>query len=556
MKKFTMLLGAALLIGFAANETNAQGTRGRVVLEVFTGTWCGFCPGAALGTDDLIAKGKSISALQHHIADAYETPENAARDAYYAVLSYPTSWLDGKYEIFGEDRSTSIYPTYLPVYNTAIAEATPFDLTMSSTLAGNNLTVTYTASQVGQYSGGKLVAHVVVTESHIPENWGSGLTELNHVVRDMAPTADGTAFTVTMGGTFTGTETIALDPSWIQSNMEVVVFIQNSQTKEIFNSVLSPLLPSPYSVDPSISDLHNTFSAVSCDYTITPEFILHNHGNTALTSLDIHYNLNGTTRTYNWTGNVPFYFRALVSLPPIRYTPQATNSFTVSISNPNMGAVDQVSNNNTVSATWNRSPKYATGQYTLTLQLDRFGSQVRWEFLDGNGYVVSSGGPYVNTFSFGVPLSPPITGTAVYTSNDCAAFVIYDAASNGICCGHGNGSYKVVDPFGNTVASGGEFGASERTEWESDPSLADVRDLSAAIAVHPNPSDGNFTITLGKEISGVVNLAIMNLEGQVLFARIIPGYEYPVNLPELPSGAYLLRVRTEKGQVVKKLTIR
>lgn len=550
-----MLFLAALPFGFAAMETNAQGTRDRVVLEVFTGTWCTFCPGSALGTDDLISNGKSVAPVKYHIGDSYEYTESTARDGYYAVGGYPTSWFDGKYDIVGGNASQSIYPAYLIEYNTAMAAATPFNLTMTTSLTGNNLTVNYTASQVGAYSAGNLVAHVVVTESHIPENWLAGLTEVNYVVRDMAPTDAGTAFTVMMGGSYSGTEVIALNPAWVQADMEVVVFIQNSQTKEIFNSVLSPLLPSQYSIEPSLSAINNEFPAASCATSVTPEVTIYNGGNTAITSLDINYNLNGTTGTFNWTGNLPYYYSAVVTLPAINFTPQASNSLAINISNPNSGAVDQLTTNNAATATWNGANQHATGQYTLTLQLDRYGSETTWEFLDGTGGVIASGGPYQDTQS-GQPLPTPITANATYNANDCVSFNIMDAFGDGICCGYGAGSYTVTDPFGNTVATGGQFTSEEATEWETDLALANARDLSAAVAVFPNPSNGNFTVALGNDITGEATLSMMTLEGKVLFSTIVSGNEYQANVSELPAGIYLLKVRTENGQAVKKLTIK
>lgn len=550
-----MLFLAALLFGFAVNETNAQASRNRVVLEVFTGTWCTYCPGSAMGTDDMVANGKNISPVKYHIGDSYEYNESTARDSYYAVGGYPTSWFDGKYDIVGGNASQSIYPAYLIEYNTAIAAATPFDLMMTSTLNGNNLTVNYTATQVGAYSAGNLVAHVVVTESHIPENWLAGLTEVNYTVRDMAPTEAGTSFTTMMGGSYSDSVTIALNPAWVQANMEVVVFIQNTQTKEIFNSALSPLLPSQYSVEPGLNAITNAPAGASCATSITPEVTLTNHGNTTITSLDINYNLNGTTGTYNWTGNLPFYYSTVVTLPTINFTSQASNSLAIDISNPNSGAVDQVTTNNAVTANWTGASQYATGQYTLTLQLDRYGSETTWEFLDGSANVLASGGPYQDTPN-GQPLPAPITANVTYSAEECVSFKIRDGFGDGICCQYGAGSFTVVDQFTNTVVTGGQFTSQDGTEWETSLALATARDLSADVAVYPNPSNGSFTVALGNDITGEATLSMMTLEGKVLFSTIVSGNEYKANVSELPAGIYLLKVRTENGQAVKKLTIK
>ena len=53
MKKITFLF----IFLLAASTMFAQVSRDKVVVEVGTGTWCTYCPGAAMGIDDLISNG-------------------------------------------------------------------------------------------------------------------------------------------------------------------------------------------------------------------------------------------------------------------------------------------------------------------------------------------------------------------------------------------------------------------------------------------------------------------------------------------------------------------
>lgn len=554
MKNSTLSLLAAGLLGLAASNANAQGTRNSVVLEVFTGTWCTYCPGSAMGTDDLIHNGKMVAPVKYHIGDNHEIPDGAARDTYYAVTGYPTSWFDGKDDIVGGNASQTIYPAYLVEYNANINDATPFDLTSTHTLVGNDLTIRYTATQAGAYSAGNLVAHVVVTESHIPDNWLAGLTEVNFTVRKMAPSATGTSFATTQGTSYTDSVTITLDPSWVKENMEVVVFIQNSSTKEIFNSARNPLMGSQFAVDPELGAILNEFPASSCAASVTPQVTIYNNGNTTITSLDINYDLNGTTGTYNWTGSLPYYTYATVTLPVINFTPQASNSLSINISNPNGGATDEGSTNNSDAKSWNGANQFPTGLYTMTLQLDRYGSETTWEFQDGSGNVLSSGGPYQDTPN-GQPLPTPIIATQIYSAEECVTFVIKDSYGDGICCDYGAGSFTVVDQFSANVASGGQFTAEAATEWETKTALAIARDLTEAVRVYPNPSNGAFTIELGDMIQGEAEISLLGLDGKIVFRALTTDNFYKANVSDLASGVYMLKVRTENGQAVKKLTI-
>jgi hypothetical protein len=43
--------------------------RSMVVMEVGTGTWCTYCPGAAMGADDLLANGKLVAVVENHNGD-------------------------------------------------------------------------------------------------------------------------------------------------------------------------------------------------------------------------------------------------------------------------------------------------------------------------------------------------------------------------------------------------------------------------------------------------------------------------------------------------------
>jgi hypothetical protein len=56
--------------------------------------------------------------------------------------------------------------------------------------------------------------------------------------------------------------------------------------------------------------------------------------------------------------------------------------------------------------------------------------------------------------------------TRVCLPDGTYAFIISDVYQDGMCCQWGDGSYEVTSEDGDVIASGGEFGASERTEFE------------------------------------------------------------------------------------------
>ena len=68
MRKFFLLFPLFITIVMV----NAQQVdRDKVVVEIATGTWCQYCPGAAMGAEDLLANGKEVAIVEYHGGDEY-----------------------------------------------------------------------------------------------------------------------------------------------------------------------------------------------------------------------------------------------------------------------------------------------------------------------------------------------------------------------------------------------------------------------------------------------------------------------------------------------------
>ncbi|MEL6135319.1 MAG: hypothetical protein AAFR59_18330, partial [Bacteroidota bacterium] len=92
---------------------------------------------------------------------------------------------------------------------------------------------------------------------------------------------------------------------------------------------------------------------------------------------------------------------------------------------------------------------------TVTVTLDNYPEETRWEITQG-GSVVASGGTYGSQ-----PDGSTVSATNCL-ADGCYDFTIFDAFGDGICCAYGTGSYSVTGG-GSTLASGGSFGTSETT---------------------------------------------------------------------------------------------
>ncbi|MEI6899919.1 MAG: Omp28-related outer membrane protein [Bacteroidota bacterium] len=251
MRKILSLFVILLTAGFLYGQTVP---RNMVVLEISTGTWCTYCPGAANAADQLLTEGKSVAVIEYHNGDAYVNAASNARNSYYGITGYPTGNFDGTVPSVGGAAcpSGNVYSTYLPLYNTAIGTASLLNICMSGSNVGNNYTVNVQVKKIGTITSTNLRLHLVVTESDITTApWpGSGgcMTKVNDVERAMVPDYNGTTFTFGSGDIQNFTLNFTKDPTWVLANCHLVAFVQDNATKQIFNGIKSPLASLPGSL--------------------------------------------------------------------------------------------------------------------------------------------------------------------------------------------------------------------------------------------------------------------------------------------------------------------
>lgn len=73
-----------------------------------------------------------------------------------------------------------------------------------------------------------------------------------------------------------------------------------------------------------------------------------------------------------------------------------------------------------------------------------------------------------------------------------------------------------------------------------------------AFSLSPNPANATVTVVTA-ETDGTV--ALLDLQGRMLFAVPLTGDETVVDLRTLPPATYLVRVSTPRGSTTQKLTV-
>lgn len=213
---------------------NLNAARTLVVCEEATGTWCGYCPGAAMGLDELVENNWPVAVVAYHNGDDYETVESAERIDYYGISGYPTVQFDGIVSYVGGSGSESMYDQYLPIVQNRLSIPAAASIEFQSmSIIENTMNVTVLIESGSPIVSDDIVLHAVLTESHIPESW-QGQDELNFVERTMFGGSSGTSIDLSDQSALV-TITIELDPAWVKSNSELVVFVQNMNNREIYN---------------------------------------------------------------------------------------------------------------------------------------------------------------------------------------------------------------------------------------------------------------------------------------------------------------------------------
>ncbi len=253
MKKLVLLL-IAIIAGVTIFAQSIQ--RSKVILEVATATWCTYCPAAANGADSLVNAGKQVAVIEYHNTDAFSNADGDARNNYYNITGFPTATFDGLTSEVGGYAcpGQGLYPTYLNDYNNCYAVQSPLTIDISGTNSGNTYNLVISVYKLATFSSSDLRLQLALTETNIATaSWPAAgcMHQVNYVERLMAPDANGTSFNFSSGNMQVILVSFTKDPSWVNSNCEVVAFVQDYSSKTIFNGVEVALnsIPVPVSVN-------------------------------------------------------------------------------------------------------------------------------------------------------------------------------------------------------------------------------------------------------------------------------------------------------------------
>jgi PKD repeat protein len=474
--------------------------RDMVMLEIGTGTWCTYCPGAAMGADDLVENGCHVAVCENHNGDPFANPSSNARNTYYGITGYPTAKFDGILTFVGGSHSVSMAPQYYPLYLQRINTPAIVLMSMEVTNSGQDYTAVITMQKIGTIPGGaNLKLRFAVTVSNIQYAW-QGQTHLNFVNAKMVPDATGTTVSFTGGNIQTVTLNFWIDPTWIIDDIEFLAFLQNDNGKEILQGIKRAAVD--LSTDFTASALQvNKNEPVTFSSTVTGGYI---HAPVA----------------YQW------------------YFPGATPD-TSSQPNPTVVYTE-------------------CGQHDVIMVVDK-GGQI--DSLNKTTYI--SVGPVVNIAAIPNDTAchdVPITLDA--TTPNAASYLWQPGGATTPTYVVSYPEYGLGAHTFTVLVTGldGCETSKSITIFIDECTGIDARNVSNGLTVYPNPNNGTFTVEMYSANPVIANLTFTNALGTILYSEHGISLKGKVTkdllFPDIAPGVYFMTLEHSGTKAVQKVFVR
>ena len=507
MKNLILLLS---IVCFGVNAQTFVSTtpeNKKVVLEEFTGIYCGFCPdGHVIGQGLHTANPNDVFLINIHTG-GYAGPNGPSDPDFRTIFGNAIANASGLAGYPAGTVNRATFNTIAPQGSAgstalsrgdwaaaaALVMAEPSEVNVAAQasydMGTGILTVNTESYFTAAGSAGGYNLHVAVVMNNvagpqsgaqnynpggiIPGPWNPTYNH-QHMMVHLMDGATGLEYNIVTAGTFvpnTHTWTVPAQmqgegqgsttgffPNHDPTNMDVVAYIVEGTTNTIvtgFQAAVIPVFPNAYDANVTASSANDVVCASETDIEIT----FRNYGSQTLTSLDLTYDINGGTAvTYNWTGSMIPGAQETVTITNVSFSPVANvgqtpgNVVTWTASNPN-GQVDQNVSNNSSSSKfthWDLSGEVLNGidagVINVSILTDGYGSETTWEIKAEDGTVIGSGGPYSNNTQY--------NETAFVNPTECFTFSLYDSYGDGMCCANGVGAVLVQDINGNVIFEG------------------------------------------------------------------------------------------------------
>lgn len=457
------------------------------------------------------------------------------------------------------------------VIDATYAEMSEFAINLTADIVDGKLVINGTIDAEMDASGDLRLRLIAIEHEITKADAPGGTTSedvYHNVFKKFIPNHDGIAIgaSFTSGDSYTVSEEydLSFNNIYHYDQIELVAIVQNDDTKYVHQA--ARIGKSDVAV---VTNFDNNPGAIKVadqgevclgeETTIAPTVTIINKGADDLTSLDITYNINGgADQTFMWTGTLANLTKTDVTLDDYTFTSAANNTITASVSNPNGGVDGDLADTDTDGA-FTASDVTSLHELTLTIITDCYPEETSWEFVDGSGAVVASGGPYNN--QVGATITENVT-----LSDDCYSFNLFDSYGDGMYGSQWNGcdldggveikdqAENVVFLYDSSVDNAGFFTSNQVFSATVFVDVDEVA-LEGQVRMSPNPTSGELNITLNEVLAGDTDFQIFSLDGKVLMTGQLQDTVNTLNLSSFNNGIYLVRLVNGDKAITERITV-
>ncbi len=571
MKHFSLFFALVFLPVFnlfSQTIVSTEVENKNVVLEEFTGIYCGYCPqGHQIAQSIYDAHPDDVVLIAIHTG-TYANPQGnhpdfrtewgAAIASQSGLLGYPAAtvnrhlfpgWSQGSGTAMSRNHWSAAATQILGTqsYLNVAAEAT---IVKSTRQMSVYVEVYYTGDSPLETN----LLNVAVMQNNIYGYQSGGGTNYKHMhmLRHLLTGQWGVPITETSAGSFYSgvfswdiPEDIR-DVEVVLEDLDIGVFVTETHQEVVSGTLANITFAESNEYDAAIYDAN--FPKMLCSNTLKPKVTIKNYGSEQLTSLTFNYSINnGETATYQWTGSLAQGATEEVELPAYEFVPTDNNVVTVSCSSPN-GQTDQLPYNDTYTE---KIPASITFPKNCAFGVNNLGEagNITWNIKDADGNVIAEGGPYTTTGMHVTDFSFPETG--------CYTLTLNDASGQGL-----NGGYYVItDANYEMLWMGPSFTTTVQAQLAYNI-VIDVPELLKAedVKVYPNPASGVANLEFDLSSKTFVEAALYDMLGKKIVAlyngNMAGGnHKLPVNVSGLDQGIYFVKINFNGNIVTKKISV-
>lgn len=239
MKSIVRLLGCLSFIMASHFTLSAQEVPKMILVEQFSNTRCGICANRIPQLrENMSGFSEQIQLISYFSASPYPNCElhvanrdgNNARVDYYNVLGSPVVHVNGDRVSEG----SSIVP--VSYFEERIAETTPLQIDVIYNDQNDQGDASVMLTYRGDITEGPLKLHAFVIEKEVEAGTLSNYRDHHNVFRTHLTPFEGLDLTLQPNETSTYDFSFDIVSGWDLEQIAIVAFVQNDETKEVFNA--------------------------------------------------------------------------------------------------------------------------------------------------------------------------------------------------------------------------------------------------------------------------------------------------------------------------------